>query len=152
MDVKSSERLIMSFLKDAQRVDLVKEFKIILAKSRSRQESRIKIEHLSFTIFKHLILLILFERHKISVPSSWSHEIQAYLDEINAINFKRKGKWFTAKEIFKILNDDLNISIKKVVLNKLQSFSKAIQEKITNDLDVFFENPDLRKLNVELRY
>ncbi len=150
ISMTASEKLILSFLKENNRNDLIEKFRKVISMARSRQEVKIKIVGLSDTIFQHVILYALFKKNNIIIPKTWSNEIQTYLESINALNGTKKA-WFTAPQILNYLDDLLDIKTKNIVLRKLDKFHGKTQDKVKKDLDKFFiGEPKLESLGLKL--
>lgn len=148
----NNEKLILSFLKENNRDDLVDKFKTVISMAKTRQEVRMRIGNLSNTIFQHVFLYVFLKKNNISFPTNWVSEIESYFEQIDANNSSKKGKnnkWFTATEILKELNSNIVPKTKTVILRKLMSFSQNIQKKIIKNLDEFFSS-DLKLENIGL--
>lgn len=150
--MNTSEKLILSFLRENNQVDLMKRFHQVISMSRSRQDAKQEINAKSIPIFLHLIPYAVMKEMKLVVPKTWVSEINNYLDNIDIKNSGKTKTWFSATQVFEIIDSFLDRKVEDLVFKKLSGYSSF--SKIKPEIKKFFsrEPLSLKNLNISLKH
>lgn len=145
---------ILSVLKNHGDDSLMKEFRAIVAMARNRQQARNEIDAQSIPIFLHLIPYAILINRGINPPKGWKTELEAFFGSIDIKNSGKRRLWFSDTQILNMLDDLLNIQVKKQILKKAELFKGSTYYSVlVNGVASFFnENKKLEDLGIDIKH
>jgi hypothetical protein len=139
------------FLKETN-PDLAARFKkMAMAIPRDMAIAEINAQGTPFCL--HAILYSIMKQNSINPPKTWMHEMFIFLENIDSKNIKRKGKWFTSKEIQTRIDHGIK-GLKKRLIRKISDgYPKRIQNVVIKTLDqIDFFEVKLSDFGIRLQY
>lgn len=145
---------IIEVLKKHGDNSLTREFQMIVAMAKSRQQAKNAIENHYIPIFQHLIPFAIFINKNVEPPTSWKKEIKAFFGNIDFMNASKKRQWFSDIQIQEMFDESLDFYAKKRILSKLEDFKNKQQlVLLKKEIEEFFSNnKKLIDLGIKLKY